>query len=185
MKEGTTMFEDLLIGLRGHAKRYGCDDRCPCYDTQNRGYATCSEELAEKAADAIEELSRAAEQSKRELEAILPWFGEFLMDMDEDGLKEIVEAKREDRLIILPVTSGTPIFCDGVQFASHCAGEIHEVTDWRYSYPMIQKYFCSELDYELDPDEYNRSWFTDRKKCENYLNRKYHRESEVGRNDGV
>lgn len=50
------MYEELLIGLRGHAKRLGCDDRCPCYDADNRGYATCSEELAEKAADAIEEL---------------------------------------------------------------------------------------------------------------------------------
>lgn len=50
------MYEELLIGLRGHAKRKGCDDRCPCYDAENRGYATCSEELAQKAADAIEEL---------------------------------------------------------------------------------------------------------------------------------
>lgn len=51
------MYEELLIGLRGHAKLKGCDDRCPCYDAKSRGYATCSEELAEKAADAIEELS--------------------------------------------------------------------------------------------------------------------------------
>ena len=50
------MYEKLLIGLRGHAKRRGCDDRCPCFDAKDRGYATCSEELAEKAADAIEDL---------------------------------------------------------------------------------------------------------------------------------
>ena len=54
------MYEKLLIGLRGHAKRHGCDDRCPCYDAEDRGYTTCSEELAEKAADAIEELLKAA-----------------------------------------------------------------------------------------------------------------------------
>lgn len=54
------MYEELLIGLRGHAKQRGCDDRCPCYDAESRGYATCSEELAEKAADAIEELLKAA-----------------------------------------------------------------------------------------------------------------------------
>ena len=54
------MYEKLLIGLRGHAKRHGCDDRCPCYDAEDRGYTTCSEELAEKAADAIEERDRYA-----------------------------------------------------------------------------------------------------------------------------
>lgn len=58
------MYEELLIGLRGHAKRLGCDDRCPCYDAENRGYATCSEELAEKAADAIEELQQTVEHYK-------------------------------------------------------------------------------------------------------------------------
>lgn len=169
-------YEKLVKMLRKHY-----DEHCPL----DRASGICGGVLANEAADAIEELSREAEQSKRELDAILPWFGEFLMDMDEDGLKEIINAKREDRLIILPVTSGTPIFCDGAVFAPHCAGQIHEITNWYYSYPMIQQFFRSELDYNLDPDEYNRSWFTDRKKCENYLNIKYHWESEVGQNDGV
>ena len=63
------MYEELLIWLRGHAKRHGCDDRCPCYDAEDRGYTTCSEELAQKAADAIEELTATAESYKRSMEA--------------------------------------------------------------------------------------------------------------------
>lgn len=63
------MYEELLIGLRGHAKRLGCDDRCPCYDAKNRGYATCSEELAEKAADAIENTSKAYQMMAEAYEA--------------------------------------------------------------------------------------------------------------------
>ena len=57
------MYEELLIGLRGHAKLRGCDTRCPCYDARDRGYVTCSEELAQKAAYAIEELQRRLEQA--------------------------------------------------------------------------------------------------------------------------
>ncbi len=67
--EDITMYEELLIGLRGHAKRGGCDKRCPSYGAENRGYATCSEELAEKAAAAIEELTATAESYKRSMEA--------------------------------------------------------------------------------------------------------------------
>ena len=63
------MYEELLIGLSGHAKRRGCDDRCPYYNAGSRGYETCSEELAEKAADAIEELIFTAESYKRSMEA--------------------------------------------------------------------------------------------------------------------
>lgn len=177
------MYEELMCQIRA------CMDKnIPCEEANCGSFSKdddCVDNLLHKAVNAIEELSRVAEQSKRELDAILPWFGEFVMDMGEDGLKEIINAQREGRLIILPVTSGTPIFCDGAVFASHCAGQIHEITDWYYSYPMIQQYFRSELDYQLDPDEYNRSWFTDRKKCENYLNIKYHRESEVEQKNGV
>lgn len=179
------MYDELVKRIRGciYSDPNGCEECHDCPNAEN--YYECKQKLALQAADAIEELSRVAEQSKRELDTILPWFGEFLMDMSEDGLKEIINAQREHRLIILPVTSGTPIFCDGAVFASHCAGQIHEITDWDYSYPMIRQFFRSELDYELDPDEYNRSWFTDRKKCENYLNTKYHRESEVEQKNGV
>lgn len=169
------MYDELVKELRNMFKAYKATDNENCRHAKT----------ILKAADAIEELSHEAEQSKRELDVILPWFGEFMLDMDEDELKEIIKAKREDRLIILPVTFGIPIFCDGDVFAPHCAGKVHELVDWRYSYPMIQQYFRGELDYELDPDEYNKSWFTDRKKCEDYLNKKYHRKSEAGQNDGV
>ena len=62
-------------------------------------------------------LSAAVEQGKyhirkyeRELQDYeymknnLSWFCEFMLDMDEDELEELIKAKREDRLIILPVS---------------------------------------------------------------------------------
>ena len=51
------MYDELLRCLRGHSQKMGCTDNCICEDTYKRGFATCSEELAKLAADAIEELS--------------------------------------------------------------------------------------------------------------------------------
>ena len=52
-------YEALVRALREHSKPEGCDcNVCPCYDAEERGYSTCSEELTEKAADAIDELSK-------------------------------------------------------------------------------------------------------------------------------
>lgn len=49
-------YDELTKALREHAKE-NCDcDLCPCINAEQRGYKTCSEELAKKAADAIEEL---------------------------------------------------------------------------------------------------------------------------------
>ena len=34
----------------------------------------------------------------------LSWFCEFMLDMDENNLEELVKAKRENRLIILSIS---------------------------------------------------------------------------------
>jgi len=53
-----TGYEELVKALREHAKPDGWDcSVCMCRDAQNRGFFTCTEELAAKAADAIEELT--------------------------------------------------------------------------------------------------------------------------------
>lgn len=54
------MYEELVKALREHSKRDNCNcDTCFAYDAEMRGYTTCSEELTEKAADAIENVSKA------------------------------------------------------------------------------------------------------------------------------
>lgn len=144
-------------------------------------------------------LSAAVEQGKytirkyeRELqdyeymEKNLSWFCEFMLDRDESELEELVKAKKEDRLIILPIspeyedgsfhTRKITIFCDGALYASHYAGQVYECDDWNYEYPMISRYYGSELDFQLDPDDYNVTWFTDRTRCEEYLKKKYRKE---------
>lgn len=58
-------YSKLVIALREHSKRNNCNcDTCFAYDAETRGYITCSEELTEKAADAIEELQAAVEREK-------------------------------------------------------------------------------------------------------------------------
>ena len=62
-------YEKLVGVLRVHAQREGCvGDECPYYDAENRGYGTCSEEMAKEAADAIEELMIVARTQKAALE---------------------------------------------------------------------------------------------------------------------
>ncbi len=57
------MNEELVKALREHAKPDGWDcSVCMCRDAQNRGFFTCTEELAAKAANAIEELSAYVRQ---------------------------------------------------------------------------------------------------------------------------
>ena len=51
-------YEELVRCLRGHSKKMGCADNCICEDADERGFGTCSEELAKLAADAIEELCK-------------------------------------------------------------------------------------------------------------------------------
>lgn len=145
-------------------------------------------------------LSAAVEQGKyhirkyeRELQDYeymknnLSWFCEFMLDMDEDELEELIKAKREDRLIILPVSPEHEendfckrkihIFCDGGLFAPHCAGTISELEYWYYEYPMIYQDFGGEHDFILDPDDYNVTWFTNKERCEEYLKKKYNKTS--------
>ena len=51
------MYEGLVKSLREHAKQHGWDcSVCICLHAEDRGFYTCTEELAAKAADAIEEL---------------------------------------------------------------------------------------------------------------------------------
>ncbi len=60
------MYEKLIKALREHAKPYGWDcSVCMCRDSQNRGFFTCTEELAALAADAIEELNAYAQQFEK------------------------------------------------------------------------------------------------------------------------
>lgn len=53
-------YASLVAWLREHGKKNARCSYCPYYDATERGYSTCSEELAEKAADAIEELTAFA-----------------------------------------------------------------------------------------------------------------------------
>ena len=51
------MYEELVKALHEHAKPDGWDcSVCMCRNAEDRGFYTCTEELAAKAADAIEEL---------------------------------------------------------------------------------------------------------------------------------
>ena len=88
-------------------------------------------------------------------------------------LKRYEEAEADGRLIILPVKEGTPLFVDGKIFASHCQGQVHEVTDWYYSYPMIYKDFRGEHDYVIDPDRIGTSTFLTREEAEAALKERY------------
>ena len=62
-------------------------------------------------------------------------------------------------VIVLPVPEGSPIYCDGIHFAPHCAGDIHEIKGWYYDL-AIKKDFRSEADYWFDIGDYNRTWFS-------------------------
>lgn len=89
-----------------------------------------------------------------------------------DAIEELQEYKKaevEERLIILPVKEGTPLYVDGKIFAAHCKGKIHEVKDWYYSLPMIYKDFRGEHDYVIDPDRIGDSVFLTRKEAEKNL----------------
>lgn len=97
-----------------------------------------------------------------------------------EELQKYKQAEAENRLIILPVASNMygssqryHIFCDGAVFVPHCAGEIKELDHWYYDYPMIYQDFRGEHDFVLDPDEYNKTWFTDKDACKKYLDEKY------------
>ena len=83
-----------------------------------------------------------------------------------EQLKRYEEAEADGRLIILPVKEGTPLFVDGKIFAPHCKGQVHEVTGWYYSYPMIYKDFRGEHDYVIDPDGIGTSTFLTREEAE-------------------
>lgn len=122
-------------------------------------------------------------QDYKYMEKNFSWFCEFMLDMDENDLEELIKAKREDRLIILPIFPECDetgkrkihIFCDGYIFASHHAGEMLELDDWEYEYPTIARYYGCEKDFELWPEDYNVTWFTDKNKCEEYLKNKYNK----------
>lgn len=90
-----------------------------------------------------------------------------------EQLKRYEEAEADGRLIILPVKEGTPLFVDGKIFAPHCKGQVHEVTGWYYSYPMIYKDFRGEHDYVIDPDGIGTSTFLTREEAEATLKERY------------
>lgn len=52
-------YKELVKRLREHAKHDGDCDSCPWRGAEDRGFEVCSEEMAAKAADAIEELIAA------------------------------------------------------------------------------------------------------------------------------
>lgn len=101
--------------------------------------------------------------------------GSPLQDDLEDAAEAIekfqdyMKAEVEGRMIILPVKEGTPLYVDGKIFAAHCKGEIHEVEDWYYSFPMIYKDFRGEHDYVIDPDSIGNSVFLTREEAEENL----------------
>ena len=86
-----------------------------------------------------------------------------------EKFQDYMKAEGEGRMIILPVKEGTPLYVDGKIFASHCKGEIHEVKDWYYSFPMIYKDFRGEHDYVIDPDSIGNSVFLTREEAEENL----------------
>ena len=57
----------LVAWLREHGKKKPKCSCCPYYHAIERGYSTCSEELAEKAADAIEELCVVVESYRNRM----------------------------------------------------------------------------------------------------------------------
>lgn len=61
-----TDYAELAKWLRNHSKSNADCDSCPHYDAEASGYYTCSEELAEQAADAIEELTAFAHYVAKE-----------------------------------------------------------------------------------------------------------------------
>ena len=139
------MYEDLIKRLRNCTSDTVEDcDGCPYQGGYKGTY--CMNGLVSEAANAIEELSeRIAIYEKAEV----------------DG-----------RMIILPVKEGTPLYVDGKIFAAHCKGEIHEVKDWYYSFPMIYKDFRGEHDYAIDPDSIGHSVFLTKEEAVKNLKRK-------------
>lgn len=86
-----------------------------------------------------------------------------------EKFQDYMKAEAEGRMIILPVKEGTPLYVDGKIFAAHCKGEIHEVKDWYYSFPMIYKDFRGEHDYVIDPHSIGNSVFLTREEAEKNL----------------
>ena len=86
-----------------------------------------------------------------------------------EKFQDYMKAEVEGRMVILPVKEGTPLYVDGKIFAAHCKGEIHEVKDWYYSFPMIYKDFRGEHDYVIDPDSIGNSVFLTREEAEENL----------------
>lgn len=93
-------------------------------------------------------------------------------DLD-DRVKEWLKAYKEERLIVLPLKPGQPIYFDGEHFANHCAGEVFESTDWSYEYPTIYRDFHGEDDFRFDPDDVGSTFFLSKEECEQCILKKY------------
>lgn len=76
-------YGELVKALREHSKRYSNCDTCFAYDAKMRWYTTCSEELTEKAADAIEELNAEVEALKHDIERYIQINTELNGDYEE------------------------------------------------------------------------------------------------------
>lgn len=138
------MYDELVKSLRICGRMENIDDNCIAFhDGCCEAEPLCMYELMRQAADAIEELS--------------------------ERIATYEEAESDGRMIILPVKEGTPLYVDGKIFAAHCKGEIHEVKDWYYSFPMIYKDFRGEHDYVIDPDSIGNSVFLTRREAEENL----------------
>lgn len=126
-------YEELLKSLREHSKTRGCDcGICLCYDAESRGYATCSEELTAKAADAIEDMNRSIDALEADNESLCEQIDELSMKLHGDEAA-IAGMKREiERMVVLgnkphwiPVTERLPKIGDPV--LCYCRANIYEV----------------------------------------------------------
>lgn len=139
------MHEELIAWLRSwseipaHCECYESCDEC---DKQDLCDTFTNESIITKAGEAAEVIEK---------------------------FQDYMKAEVEGRMIILPVKEGTPLYVDGKIFAAHCKGEIHEVKDWYYSFPMIYKDFRGEHDYVIDPDSIGNSVFLTREEAEKNL----------------
>ena len=89
-----------------------------------------------------------------------------------DDIQEILKAKAEDRIIILPIKDGTTIYYDGKYFASHCSGEVFCCDDWYYTPIMITRDFHGDPDFEFYLDSLGNAYFLSEEECKKNIEEK-------------
>lgn len=78
--------------------------------------------------------------------------------------------KDKTRFVELPCKVGDTLYCDGIHFATHCAGEIHEFKVDNII-TKVESYFRGETDYSFDFEDFGKTVFLTREEAEKALKR--------------